>query len=164
MDFLARQVVIYTLSGCLLNFRHGEGQSKACVLNEARLFLSTGVLGKWPSDKDSGCVSACPLGDFQIILLSLTAIPSLLFSDPTGLCAPLLGSLAVLFFFFLFPNFWRGPGDELSAAIILRGKSRHLCSGQLQFKLAQVPFEDVEVATVTYEVEILFSSYNSEKV
>lgn len=74
------------------------GRGKACVLKEARLFLYRGTW-KWPSDKDSGCVSACPLGDFQIILLSLTAIPSLHFSVPTGLCASLLGSLAMLFFF-----------------------------------------------------------------
>lgn len=84
------------------------------------------------------------MGDFQIILLSLTAIPSLLFSDPTGLCAPLLGSLAVLFFFFLFPNFWRA-GDELECGYYFkRQEQAPLCSGQLQFKLAQVPFEDVE--------------------
>lgn len=114
------------------------------MLKGARLFSSTGVLGKWPSDKDSGCVSACPLGDFQIILLSLTAIPSLCFSAPTGLCAPLIGSLAVLFFFFLFPNFWRA-GDEPECGYYFKSQEQApLCSGQLQFKLTQVHFEDVE--------------------
>lgn len=101
------------------------GRGKACVLKEARLFLYRGTW-KWPSDKDSGCVSACPLGDFQIILLSLTAIPSLHFSVPIGLCASLLGFLAVLFSFF-FPTSGEQEMNS-SVAIILRGKSRHLCA------------------------------------
>lgn len=112
------------------------------MLKGARLFSSTEVLENG-LQIESGCVSACPLGDFQIILLSLTAIPSLCFSAPTGLCAPLIGSLAVLFFF-LFPNFWRA-GDEPECGYYFKSQEQApLCSGQLQFKLTQVHFEDVE--------------------
>lgn len=53
---------------------------------------------------------------------------------------------------------------SLSAAIILRGRSRHLCVAGCGFSICADSFLRHRVTIVTYEVEILFSSCDLEKV
>ena len=96
---------------------------------------------KWPSYKGSLCISAGHLGSFSGNFAFSDSHSFSPFSAPKGLCALLLGSLAVLFVLVFFSLTAGGQEMSLSAAIILRGKSRQapLC-GQLRFKHAQIQF------------------------
>lgn len=54
---------------------------------------------KWPSDQGPLCVSAHHFGRFSGNFAFSDSQPPSPFSAPKGLCAPLLGSFAVLSFF-----------------------------------------------------------------
>lgn len=95
------------------------------MLKEPRVDSPSGVLGNGLRIK-AHCISAGHLGRFSGDFAFSDSHSFSPFSALKGLCALLLGSLAVLFFWF-FALTAGGQEMSLSAAIILRGRSRHLC-------------------------------------
>lgn len=87
-----------------------------CVLQEGRVPSRSGALGNGLQIKAQYVFLPFSLGNFQVNLLSLTAVPSS-FSCLKGFCAPLLGFLAGFF------HIWRAE-DEPEGYVILRGNSR----------------------------------------
>lgn len=65
------------------------------MMKEVRVGSCTGKLGNGFQIKAQYVFLQVVLGDFQGILLSLTAIPSPPFPAPKVFCVPLLGSLAM---------------------------------------------------------------------
>lgn len=87
------------------------------MLQEGRVPSLSGTLGNGLQIKAQYVFLPFSLGNFQVNLLSLTAVPSSSFSRLKGFCAPLLGFLAGFF------HIWRAE-DEPEGYVILRGNSR----------------------------------------